>query len=117
MTDTKSLSYFDSVIGKFHNAPETISTSIRPLRVVPTFGIGAHTYTVQTFRQRDIGDTIALEVTAEGVNQRIIIPPAVANVIARQRNQLNTKSRSRAGKRIAEDRAAQGLKPGFMEEA
>ena len=45
---------------------------------------------------------------------RIVIPPAVADVIARQRDQLTAKTRSRAAKRNAEDRKERGIMPGFM---
>jgi len=109
-----SLSYFDRAIGSLHGLPDVVSTKATTLRVVPTFGLGSHTYIVQTFRQREIGDTIFLEITSEQGATRIVVPAAVADTIARQRDQLTGKSRSRAGKRVAEDLAARGIKPGFM---
>ncbi len=112
-----SLSYFDRAIGSLHGLPDVVSTKATTLRVVPTFGLGSHTYIVQTFRQREIGDTIFLEITSESGATRIVIPAAIADTIARQRDQLTGKSRSRAGKRIAEDLAARGIKPGFMRKA
>lgn len=109
-----SLSYFDRAIGSLEGLPDVVKTKATTLRVIPTFGLGSHTYIIATYRQRERGDTIFLEVgSAEGMT-RIVIPPDVADTIARQRDQLATKSRSRAGKRVAEDLAARGIKPGFM---
>lgn len=114
MEKENGLSYFDRAIGALHGLPDVVSTKGSTLRVVPTFGIGSHTYIVQTFRQREIGDTIFLEMVAEGNTVRIVVPPAIADVIARQRDQLTYKTRSRAGKRIAENLRERGIKPGFM---
>lgn len=112
--ENPALSFFDRAMGQAHERPDTISTKSTTLRVVPTFGIGSHTYIVQTFRHREIGDTIFLEQVSDNATVRLVIPPDVADVIARQRDQLTTKSRSRAGKRVAEDLKERGIKPGFM---
>lgn len=109
-----SLSYFDRAKGSLHDLPDVIRSKEATVTVIPTFGIGSHTYVVVTYRQREIGDSIFLQVISEGNAVRIMIPPAIADVIARQRDQLTGKSRSRAGKRVAEDLAARGIKPGFM---
>jgi hypothetical protein len=112
--DNGTLSYFDRLIGTLHGLPDVISTKATTMRVVPTFGIGTFLYAIQTFRQRDSGDTIFLEQISDSGTVRIAIPPDVADVIARQRDQLTTKSRSRAGKRVAEDMKSRGIKPGFL---
>lgn len=109
-----SLNYFDRAIGSLEGLPDVVKTKATTLRVIPFFGLGSHTYIIATYRQKDIGDTVFLEVASEGSIVRIVIPPAVAETIARHRDQLSTKSRSRAGKRVAEDLAARGIKPGFM---
>lgn len=109
-----SLSYFDRAIGTLHGLPDVVSTKATTLRVVPVFGLGTYLYAVQTFRQRDIGDSIFLEHVSDSGTVRIVIPPAVADVIARQRDQLTFKSRSKAGVRRAEDMKARGIQPGFM---
>lgn len=108
------LSYFDRAIGSLHGLPDVVSTKATTLRVVPTFGLGTYLYAVQTFRQRDLGDTIFLEHVSENGTVRLVIPSAVADVIARQRDQLTSKTRSRAGKQRAEDMKARGELPGFM---
>lgn len=112
-----TLSYFDRAIGTLHGLPDVVSTKETTMRVVPTFGFGSHTYIIQSYRQRESGDTIFLEITSDAGATRIVIPPAVADTIARQRDQLTAKSRSRAGKRNAEDRKSRGLQPGFMKKA
>jgi len=109
-----SLSYFDRAIGSLEGLPDVVKCKATTMRVIPTFGLGSHTYIIQTYRQRETGDTIFLEVTSEQGTTRIVIPPAVADTLARQRDQLTTKSRSRAGKRVAEDLKARGIAPGFM---
>lgn len=109
-----ALNYFDRMSGTLHGLPDVVHTRPTTTRVVPPLGLGTHTYIVQTFRQSEEGDVIFLEVASEGNITRIVIPPAIAETIARQRDQLTFQSRSRAGKRRAEDRKSRGLKPGFM---
>lgn len=109
-----AISYFDRAIGALDGLPDVVKSKDTTMRVIPTFGIGTYTYIVKTYRRREEGDTIFLEVASEGNITRIVIPPAIADVIARQRDQLTTKSRSRASKRVMEDRMARGEKPGFM---
>lgn len=108
------LNYFDRAIGSLDGLPDVVKAKATTMRVIPTFGLGSHTYIVQTYRQKEIGDTIFLEVTSANGNDRIVIPPDVADCIARQREQLNFKSRSKAGKARAEDMKARGIQPGFM---
>lgn len=44
---------------------------------------------------------------------RLALPTAVSDVIARQRDALTDRSRSKAAKANAMDRKARGIKPGF----
>lgn len=71
-------------------------------------------FIVQTYRQRERGDTIFLEVVGVGGAVRLVIPPAVSNTIARQRDALTARSRSQTAKAVAADRKARGIEPGFM---
>lgn len=112
--DNQTISYFDRMMGTLTGLPDVVHTKATTLRVVPTFGIGTYVYVVQTFRQRDQGDSIFLEYVSDTGATRIVIPAAVADTIARQRDQLTFKSRSRAGVRRAEDMKAKGIQPGFM---
>jgi len=109
-----SQSLFDVRSGTLHGLPDVVHTRPATLRFVPPLGLGTHTYIVQTFREKERGDTIFLEVFAAKEHVRIVIPSQVADTIARQRDQLTGQSRSRAGTRRAEEMKRQGIKPGFM---
>jgi len=110
----QTLNYFDRAISTLSTLPDVVKSKATTMRVLPPFGLGSHTYIVQTFRQREIGDSVFLEITSEGNATRIVIPPDVAECIARQRDQLTFKSRSRAGTRRAEEMKAKGILPGFL---
>jgi hypothetical protein len=81
--------------------------------MMPLIGI-ARSYIVQTYRQKDKGDTIFLETVGGEGSIRLLIPPQVADTIARQRDALTGKTRSKAAKQIAADRMARGEKPAFL---
>ena len=108
------LSYFSRAIGALHDLPDVVHSKESTIHVIPPLGIGSHTYVVTTYRQREVGDSIFIEMMADTGSQRIVLPPAVADLIARQRDQLNTKSRSRASRRSMEERMARGEQPGFL---
>ncbi|HEV8670984.1 MAG TPA: hypothetical protein VGS01_09655 [Candidatus Limnocylindria bacterium] len=108
MTDTPDT--FDRVIGSLHGLPDVRNT--RPstvTTVLPILG-NVQTFVVQTYRD-ERGDTIALQMVDAGGRARIIIPPAVADAIARQRDSLTAITRRQIGKRAAEARRARGEKP------
>lgn len=113
MDQERTVSHFDRTMGALHGLPDVASTSPSMKRVVPPFGLNTHLYSVQTFRQKDVGDTIFLEHVSDQGTVRLVIPPAVADIIARQRDQITGKVRSRSAKAVAADRKARGLKPGF----
>jgi hypothetical protein len=107
--------FFDRQLGALHGLPDVTRTKASTVRTVPPLGIGGtQVFIVSTYRQREIGDTIFLEVVSNQGAVRIAIPPAVSNVIARQRDALTTKVRSKAGKERAAEAMAQGIVPGFM---
>lgn len=71
------------------------------------------TYNIQSVKT-DEGVTVFIaQMNVEGA-VRYILPPAVLAMIDRQRKSLTKQVRSRHGKRIAEERAAAGIAPGFM---
>jgi len=81
----------------------------------PAFGVGGtQLYVVQTYRQKEQGDTIFLEHVSETGTVRLVIPPQVAAVIARQREQLTAKTRSKAAKAVAQERKERGELPAFL---
>lgn len=74
----------------------------------------AETFVVETARHEEFGDTIFVECMDENGVTRLALPPKVANAIARQRESLTTRSRSRAAKAVAQERKDRGELPGFM---
>lgn len=107
----RALAMLEDLNGVTHTAPTTKVTT------TPLIGKAA-TFIVQTYRQRDehdetgrSRDTIFLQYIDNETSYRIVIPSDVADVIARQRDALTTKSRKRAGKAVAEKRKAEGFVP------
>lgn len=107
--------YYDQQLGALHGLPDVIKTKPATIRTVPPLGIGGtRVFIIQTYRQREIGDTIFLEMAGTDGLVRLVIPPYVSAAIARQRDALTGKARSRAAKTVAQERAARGLKPAFL---
>jgi hypothetical protein len=105
---------FDRALGQFDGLPDVLKT--KPTTVVamtPLLG-NAQTYIVQTVRQKDKGDYIFLQYISAERSERIVIPAKVADVIARQRDTLTYRSRSKAGKERAAEMKAQGKVFGFQ---
>jgi hypothetical protein len=105
---------FDRMMGGLANLPDVTHT--KPSTVVcvsPIIG-ATQTFILQTFRQREVGDTVFLQYVDDGGSIRIAIPPSAADAIARQRDSLTAKVRRNVGKAQAAARKARGEKPGFM---
>jgi hypothetical protein len=105
---------FDRLLGGLANLPDV--THSKPSTVVcvsPIIG-AAQTFIIQTFRQREVGDTVFLQYVDDAGSMRIVIPPAAADAISRQRDSLTTKVRRNVGKAQAMARKARGELPGFM---
>lgn len=110
----RTVEKFDRIMGALVNLPDVTQT--KPSTVVtvsPLIG-EAQTFIIQTFRQREIGDTVFLQYAAAEGLVRVAIPPAAADAIARQRESLTTKVRKRVGRDQAAARKARGEKPGFL---
>ena len=106
---------FARTIGVLHGLPDVTLTKTSVTRVVPPFGVGGtQLYVVQTYRQKEQGDTIFMEHVSETGTIRLVIPPRVSAVIARQREQLTAKTRSKAAKAVAQDRKERGEVPAFL---
>ncbi len=106
---------FDRTIGLLHGLPDVTEVKTSVTRVVPPFGVGGtQLYVVQTYRQKEQGDTIFLEHVSETGTVRLVIPPQVSAVIARQREQLTAKTRSKAAKAVVQERQERGEIPAFL---
>ena len=105
---------FDRMLGALHGLPDVASVKPATIRAVTPMTGDSQVFIVQTFRQREVGDTIFLEFVTRDSTTRIAIPPGVADVIARQRDALTGKTRSKAAKATAQARKDRGELPGFM---
>jgi hypothetical protein len=111
---SKMPDFYDRQLANLHDLPDVVKVKPATVRTVPPLGIGgSQVFVVTTYRQRAEGDTIFLEVMGQAGATRLVIPPLVAAVIARQRDALTGKSRSKAAKATAADRAARGVRPAF----
>lgn len=107
---------YDAQLASLHGLPDVVKTAPSTMRVMPPLGIGgSNLFVIQTYRQAQVGDTCFLEVVLGQTAQvvRLVLPPAVTAVMARQRDALSTRSRSKAGKAVAADLKARGIAPGF----
>jgi hypothetical protein len=105
---------YDRLLGSLHGLPDVTNTKPSTIRTITPLLGTSELFSVQTYRQRDRGDTIFLECVSKDGFIRLAIPPAVAEAIARQRDALTGKVRSKAAKATAAARKAAGHEPGFM---
>jgi hypothetical protein len=105
---------FDRLLGALHGLPDIASTKPATLRTVTPMVGTSQVFIVQTYRQREVGDTIFLECVSNNGTVRLAVPPAVSDAIARQRDALTAKSRSKAATANAQARKDRGELPGFM---
>ena len=111
MSDTGMPDTFDRLIGGLQGLPDVVFTKPTTVRsVTPLIG-DAQTFIIQTYRQKDVGDTIFLECVHGAGSFRLALPPRVAEAIARQRDALTTKARSKAARASAQERMNRGDKP------
>jgi hypothetical protein len=113
MNETQSDTY-DRLVGGLKGLPDVIEVKPTTIRTVsPLLGL-SQTFIVQTIRQREVGDHIFLETVSREGSLRIALPPQVADAIARQRESLTARSRSKAAKRVAQERKDRGEQPAFL---
>jgi hypothetical protein len=105
---------FDRTIRSLTGLPDVLHTKASTVRALTPVLNLSQTFIIQTYRQRDKGDTVFIEyIGAEG-SFRLALPPVVADTISRQRDALTDKSRSKAAKQVAADRKALGIVPAFL---
>lgn len=96
--DERRVDPFDRLIGKIDGLPDV--SKVRPATVqtvMPILG-NAQTYVVQTYKDRDEGFFVFLQVVSAEGGFRVAIPPQVANTVYRQRDALVKRSRRDAGR-------------------
>jgi hypothetical protein len=114
MNQTGLPDQFDRLIGSLHGLPDVLSSKPSTIRTLSPLIGSAQTFIVQTYRQREQGDTIFVECVSGDGSFRLAIPPKVAEAIARQRDTLSTQARKKAAVAAAADRKARGIKPAFL---
>lgn len=98
---------FDIAMGKLIGHPNGGATSLAAVNDVDWYG-NATQFMIQSVRWSE-GTTVFLtQVNAQG-SARFILPPKVLAVINRQLDSLSSMVRRRHGKRLAEQRKADGV--------
>jgi hypothetical protein len=105
---------YDRLMGALDGLPDVVHTRPSTVRTTVPILNNSQTYIIQSFRQVGVGDTIFLEMVSRDGSLRVALPPKVADAIARQRDALTAKSRSKAAKALAEERKERGEVPGFL---
>lgn len=108
------ISLFDRILGSLEGLPDVTDVKPTTIRVTTPLLGKAQTFILQTIRQKDVGDFVFLEYVDADGSTRLVIPPKVTEAIARQRDALTGRVRSKSAKATAADRKARGLKPGFQ---
>ena len=103
---------FDRLLSDMIGLPNGAHTKPTVVQAIDFYG-NSTSYMIQTVRTDEKITAFVTQVNSGG-SVRTILPEAVLAAIDRQRVSISKKIRSRNGKRIAEERAAAGIKPGFM---
>jgi hypothetical protein len=125
--DERTVEAFDYELGQLHGLPGVTFT--KQATVQATNGLTeSSTWIVQTYRRRSVPDivedaerpmpardTIFVQFIGKGGRSlRLVIPPAVSELIARQREALVTKNRISGARRAATTRKERGIEPAFL---
>ncbi len=103
---------FDKLLSSLLGLPNGAHTQPAVVQSIDFYG-NTTAFMIQTVRTDEGVTAFVTQVNATG-SVRYIMPQNVLATIDRQRAALTHKIRRRHGKRIAEERKAAGLKPGFM---
>jgi hypothetical protein len=103
---------FDKMLSRLIGLPNGAHTLPAVVQSIDFYG-NSTGFMIQTVRTDEGVTTFITQVNAQG-SVRYILPQQVLNTIERQRAALTVKIRRRHGRRIAEERKAAGIKPGFM---
>jgi len=112
VTATRSSDPFDKMLSNLIGLPNGAHTKPAVIQAIDFYD-NATSYIIQTVRTDESVTAFVTQVSAQGA-VRTILPSAVLAVIDRQRDSITKKLRSRHGKRLAEERMAAGIQPGFM---
>lgn len=110
---------FDRLLGVLDGLPDVVKTKPATHRAMPFMGVGGSALFIvstvrQQFEDKPSRDTIFLERVNASGTVRVVLPAEVADMIARQRDALAGKTRSKSARKLAAERKARGEKPGFQ---
>jgi hypothetical protein len=103
---------FDRLLSSLLGLPNGAHTNPTVVQAIDFYG-NTTSFMIQTVKTDEGTTAFVTQVNAAG-SVRYIMPQNVLATIDRQRASLTHQIRRRHGKRIAEERKAAGLKPGFM---
>lgn len=103
---------YDRLLGALDGLPDITRTKPTTIDVVPLMGVGGSTtFILHTVRQKDQGDTVFLRAVGASNAFRLILPPAITDAIARQRDALTAVSRRKGARQGVQTRKAKGIVP------
>lgn len=111
VTAARTTDPFDRLLSDMIGLPNGAHTQPTVIQAIDFYG-NTTAYMIQTVRTEEGVTSFVTQVNAQG-SVRYILPEKVLASIDRQRAAITTKIRRRHGRRIAEERKAKGLKPGF----
>lgn len=111
-TATRAADPFDRLLSDMIGLPNGAHTQPTVIQAIDFYG-NTTSYMIQTVRNEEGVIAFVTQVNAQG-SVRYILPQRVLATLDRQRDAITTKIRRRHGRRIAEERAAAGIKPGFL---
>lgn len=111
-TAARTTDPFDRMLSDMMGLPNGAHTQPTVIQAIDFYG-NITSYMIQTVRTEEGVTAFVTQVNAAG-SVRYILPQKVLATLDRQRDAITTKLRRRHGRRIAEERAAAGIKPGFM---
>jgi hypothetical protein len=103
---------FDQLLSRMIGLPNGAHTQPTVVQSIDFYG-NTTSFMIQTVRTEEGVTSFVTQVNASG-SQRYILPQSVLNTIVRQRDSITTQLRRRHGRRLAEERKAAGIEPGFV---
>ena len=114
VTVSRTQDAFDKLLSSMIGLPNGANTKLAAVQHIDFYG-NVTTYNIQSVKTDEGVTTFVMQADANG-SVRYILPTKVLAAIDRQRDSLTKQVRRRNGKRIAEERAAAGIQPGFMKQ-
>ena len=112
VTASRPSDSFDNLLSRMIGLPNGAHTQPAVVQSIDFYG-NATSFMIQTVRTDEGVTSFVTQVNAQG-SVRTILPQNVLAAIDRQRAAITTKIRRRHGRRLAEERKAAGIEPGFL---